>query len=75
MRTNVAEDGGKRSNPGSPTNSDVAGDGGLHSDLTIALEVNWTDVQVLSGPLRSMNVRARLDCDIVVDGDQVERPG
>ena len=53
----------------------IIGDGGPHPDLATALEVNRTDVQVLPRPPRRLNVGSGLDGDIVLDGDQVQRPG
>src|SRR4029078_7162072 len=56
MRTHVVENGRKRGDPGSASHSHIAGNGGLHSDLATALDANRTDVQVLPGPSRGMNV-------------------
>ena len=74
MRTHAGENGGERViHP--PANSHIVGDGGSHSDLAPACEVNRADMQGLSRPTRGLNVRSGLDGDIVVDGDQIQRPG
>src|SRR6185369_3602739 len=75
MRTHVVENGRKRGDPGSASHSNIAGNGGLHSDLATPLDANRTDVQVLPGPSRGMNVCSGLYCDIVLNGDQVKRSG
>ena len=75
VRTHAGENGGERSDPTPAANRHIVGDGGAHSDLAPAFEVNRADMQGLSRPTRRLNVRSGLDGDIVVDGDQIQRPG
>ena len=52
LRTHVAEDGSKRSDPGAAAHRHMVGDPCPHSDLAAALEVNGADMQLLPHPPR-----------------------
>ena len=75
LRTHAGKNGGERSDPAPAAHRHIVRDGGSHSDLAPALEVNGADLQVLPRPPRRVNVGSGLDGDIIVDGDQIQRPG
>jgi hypothetical protein len=49
--------------------------GGPHSDLAAALQVDRAHPQMLARPANCLNVGAGLDRDVVLDSDQIKRPG
>ena len=75
LRTHVGEDGSQRSDPAAAAHRHMVGDAGPHADLAAALEVNRANVQLLPHPPRHGQVGSGLDGDIVLDGEEVQRPG
>src|SRR5688500_3638166 len=74
LRTHVVEDRGERRNPGALAHGHIIGNGSTYSDFATALKVDRADPQMLTGPTSCLNVRSRLDRDVVPEGDQIEWP-